>query len=102
MCKGHAKLIEASVGKDFMTDFLFRNLSQFAPFVLIERFLFWNVVVALPQQAVNLLGDELLLMSLLKLFKERTPDPSPAVVRSQLAVGHDEHTRIRLLHHHLA
>src|SRR6185437_4591809 len=102
MRKGHAKLVKTSVRKNLMTDFLFRNLSQFAPFVLIERFLFGNLVVALPQQAVNFFGDELLLMGLLKLFKERTSDPSPAVVRSELAIGHDEHTRIRLLHHHLA
>src|SRR5208282_2998261 len=42
------------------------------------------------------------IMLFFETLEHRSPDPATAVIRSQFAIGNDEHTCLGLLHHYLA
>ena len=58
------------VRKDFPAYLLFRNLGQLLSFLLAQKFLAGRLLIAIPEEPVDFLHDELLLMSLLELQEQ--------------------------------
>src|SRR4029077_14598255 len=58
--------------------------------------------MSLAAKPFNLDRQYFAIMLFFETLEHRSPDPATAVIRSQFAVGNDEHTCLVLLHHHLA
>src|SRR5215471_11794544 len=58
--------------------------------------------MTLATKSFDLVRENFVVMLLLEAPEHASPDPAPAIVGSELPVGHHEHARIGLLHHHLA
>ena len=58
--------------------------------------------MSLAAKPFNLDRQDFAIMLFFETLEHRSPDPATAVIRSQFAIGNDEHTCLGLLHHHLA
>src|SRR5215471_10660432 len=58
--------------------------------------------MTLAEKPLDLVRENFVIVLLLETPEHGSPNPAAAVVGSQLPVGHNKHTRIGLLHHHLA
>src|ERR1700722_15908163 len=58
--------------------------------------------VPLAEKPFPLDREDFAVMLFFKTLENRPPDPATAVIGSQLPIGNDEHTCLRLLHHHPA
>src|SRR5208283_71121 len=56
----------------------------------------------LAAKAFHLDREDFAVVLFFETLEHRSPDPATAVIGSQLPIGDDEHTCLRLLHHHLA
>src|SRR5947209_19980648 len=99
--KGHAELVKPVIRKRLMMGLPFSEFPQFLFFMLVNNVPLGNRAVALPQQAMNFVGDELLIVLVSQLSKQRTPDPAPAVVGPKHVIGYRQHTRLCALDHYL-
>src|SRR5208282_4550298 len=58
--------------------------------------------MSLAAKPFNLDRQYFAIMLFFETLEHRSPDPATAVIRSQFAIGNDEHTCLGLLHHYLA
>src|SRR5580704_3627776 len=60
------------------------------------------VCMPLAAKAFDLDRADFAVMLFFETLEHRSPEPTTAVIGSQLPIGDDEHTRLGFLHHHLA
>src|SRR5208282_4030691 len=99
--EGHAELIEAPFRKTFPGDFPFRVLKKSGLLMSVQVFVAY-LSMPLATKPFNLDREDFAVMLFFETLEHRSPDPSTAVIGSQLVIGDDEHTCLGFLHHHLA
>jgi hypothetical protein len=99
--KGHSELIEAPFGETLAGNFPFRIFEKERSLLLVQIFVAC-ACMTLATKPFHLGREDFVIMLLLETLEHRSPDPSPAIIRSELPVGHNEHSGLGFLHHHLA
>src|SRR5208337_3387365 len=99
--EGHAELIEAPFRKTFPGNLPFRVLEKRRLLMPVQVF-FAYLSVPLAAKPFKLDRQDFAVVFFFETLKDRSPDPATAVIRSQFAVGNDEHSCLGFLHHHLA
>src|SRR5208283_1922669 len=98
--EGHAELIEAPFRKTFPGNFPFRVLKKSRSLMPVQFFVAY-LSVPLAAKPFSLDRQDFAVVFFFETLEHRSPDPATAVIRSQFAIGNDEHTCLGLLHHYL-